>query len=107
MAAVNHSDMCCPEIVAAGADITAIQRDIEDNQRQAEKWRAEHEHREEGQFNLMMSQLVSIQGEQAEMRKMLANRLPLWATLALSSTVGIVGLLLGVVWELGRIVRGG
>lgn len=88
---MNASGMCCPEIVKAGADIDAL-----------EDWRAEHEVREKDNFNLLMNQLIAIQAEQAELRKMLANRLPGWATFVLTMAGGTIGLLVGIILELSR-----
>lgn len=98
---------CCAQVIKATADIAAIESEMDDIREDVQRWRQQHEHREEGQFNLMMNQLVAIQAEQSEMRKMLVARLPVWATLLLTGAGATVGMLLGIIWELGRIVRGG
>lgn len=92
-----HQDICCEDIIEAKADLATLKADVL-------KWRADHEHRQEQAYTMLSQQLVAVEGELNELRTTLANRLPGWATLVISLMSASIGVLVGVVFEVARLL---
>lgn len=84
MSAVN--DICCTDIIEAKKDIESLEDQLEalaetlDGEREALTTRMDH-----------------IDGKLDEIQRILANRVPTWATLLMTGMGTIIGILLGAI----------
>ena len=81
---------CCADIIEAQGDIEVLQRDVDENAKAAERWRYEHERKQDESMARLFTRLDSIDEK-------LANRLPAWATMAFAIGGGVIGSLITIV----------
>jgi tetrahydromethanopterin S-methyltransferase subunit G len=103
---------CCDDIIAAKADIRALEQSTAQARIDAQKWRDDHEARNNETFQRFGNEIALNRSAgdalRVEMNRRfdgiedkLANRLPPWATLALTLCGTTIGILIGVILDLG------
>jgi hypothetical protein len=88
-------EACCDDIVAVKTQVTQLRSDGDAHHANSLEWRDRHEREQRETTQRIFDKLD-------EIVKQLSNRLPLWATLMLSSLFTVIGFLLGVIYYLGR-----
>lgn len=86
---------CCDDIVDVKAKVVRLREDHDALVEDSRSWRARHEVEQRETNQRIFDKLD-------EIVKTLSNRLPLWATLMLSSLFTVIGFLLGAVYFLAR-----
>lgn len=88
----SHSEPCRTAVELTGR-VKALEDGLEDERAEKEKWRNEHERRQDDATRAIIDELKVIKNS-------LINRLPLWATLMFTTFMGVIGFLLGVIYFL-------
>jgi hypothetical protein len=120
---VPDAHACCDDIIAAKADIRAIEQAAATSRADAQKWRDDHEMRNNETFQRFGTEIAAnrnaVDALRTEMNKRfdamgdsldlrlksiedkLSNRLPGWATLGFTVAGLTIGTLVGIILDLG------
>ena len=97
---------CCADIIRAKADISALGKRVDDNEKDAQKWRDDHEHRQEAATEALRAEFVTVTEELKAIQQVLTNRLPPWGMLIITLMSGTIGILVGIILNVaGRLVK--
>ena len=86
---------CCDDIVDVKAKVVRLREDHDGLARESREWRSRHEAEQRETTQRIFDKLD-------EIVQQLSNRLPLWATIMLSSLFTVIGFLLGAVYFLAK-----
>lgn len=85
----------CTTLVKVEGRLFALEADVIDVKADKQRWRDEHERRQDVSTRAIMDELKIIKDS-------LINRLPLWATLMFTTFMGVIGFLLGIIYFILR-----